>query len=371
MFKKIKWIWQYYRRYPYVLFILLVFTPIQTVFQVTIPQLFGFTIDNLDSSEVPDHFFADLVTSAGAKFGLAPIASYGAAFILLGLIASVLYAFVQCHRAWMNCRMEWLFRQKAFDGITDKGPNFFNKFRTGDMVTRMTDDVAEKLSWFVCSGIFRLYEALLVIVFIVMMMISLDPWLTLWTAGPLPILIVIFFLSSSALDRRYDHLQKRISRFNDVIEACFSGIRVVKAYVREPAQRDKLRKAAEDRREAEIDAVKVTTIVDSMYMYLWQFSMVIVLLIGGYKVITSDLTVGSMATFIYYVVYLIFPMFDVGQFLVKSRQSAVSIDRLVELENMKPMVTDEGDEHCDGNVMGHLTLEDVSFGFPDTERNIM
>ncbi len=72
------------------------------------------------------------------------------------MISALFYSFIQSHRAWMNFRLEWLFRQDAFARTLTKGPDFLNKFRVGDLVTRMTDDVAEKLSWFACSGIFRL-----------------------------------------------------------------------------------------------------------------------------------------------------------------------------------------------------------------------
>ena len=371
MLNKTRWLWQYYRRHLYVLMVLLLITPIQTVFQVAIPQLFGFTVDLLQSGETPQAWLSRLVTGAGEAIGASPVASYGLAFMVLGLAASILYTYMQTHRAWMNIRLEWEFRQEAFDDITAKGPDFFNRFRTGDLVTRMTDDVAEKLSWFACSGIFRLYEAVLMVGFVIVMMISIDPWLTLWTAGPLPLLVYIFFKSSSALDKRYDHLQSRISNFNDVMEACLSGIRVVKSYVREKAQQGKFDHAAEDRRQAEIASVKLTTIIDSLYQYIWQVALVAVLVVGGWMVINSNLSIGNMATFIYYVVYLVFPMFDIGQFLVKSRQSAVSIDRLIELSDHPPMVreTDEASSHPVAE--GSLTLEDVSFTFPGSERSIV
>jgi len=371
MHEKILWLWRYYRRHLYVLAVLILLTPVQAAIGVTIPQLFGFAVDYLNSGEVSDHFLAVWVTDAGGVFGLAPAASYGATFLIIGLVSSGLYAFVQCHRAWMNCRLEWEFRQNSFDGITTKGPDFFNRFRTGDIVTRLTDDVAEKLSWFACSGIFRLYEAILFIAFITLMMLSLDPWLTLWVAGPLPVLVFIFFKSSSALDRRYDHLQTRISRFNDVIEACFSGIRVIKAYVREVAQKRKFKLAAVDRRQAEIGAVKLTAVIESMYQYLWQIALVTVLVIGGYKVIGSGLSIGSLAAFIYYVSWLVYPMFDVGQFLVKSRQSAVSIDRLSAMEKVPLMVSDLGRERLDSNPAGQITFDRVSFAFPGSERHIL
>jgi ATP-binding cassette subfamily B protein len=370
MLDKIRWFWRYYRRYPYVLAVLVLLTPVQTTFQVSIPRIVEFVIDFVKTSTVPDQWAARRLAEIGSGLGLSTVAAYALALVVLGLIASCIYAFVQCHRAWMNLKLEWLFRQEAFNGITAKGPGFFNKFRTGDLVTRLTDDVAEKLSWFACSGIFRLYEASLMVVFTITMMTFIDPWLTLFTVAPLPLLIVIFFKTSSLLDRRYDHLQTRISRFNDVMEACFSGIRVVKAYVKEKAQKAKYDHAVEDRRNAEVAAIKVHAVIDSLYMYIWQFGIIIVLIAGGYMVINADLSLGKLVAFVYYVVWLVFPMFDIGQFLVKSRQSAVSIDRLLELERTPPMVIDRGIRTGDGRIPGELHFERVEFAFDGSRRII-
>lgn len=371
MLDKIKWFWRYYRGFPYVLFVLLALTPVQTMFQVSIPRMIEFTVDYLDTRIVPPDWLATGLNGLGQRFELAPEITFGLGFVVLGLISAILYSFVQSHRAWMNLKLEWLFRQDAFDNITYKGPDFFNRFRTGDLVTRMTDDVAEKLSWFACSGIFRLYEAMLMVTFTITMMITIDPWLTLWAAGPLPVLVVIFFKTSSLLDKRYDHLQSRISKFNDILESCFSGIRVIKAYVREHAQKAKFEDAALDRRSAEISTIKTSGIIDSMYFYIWQLSILIILVAGGYMVMHADLSRGKLGSFIFYTVWLVFPMFDIGQFLVKSRQSAVSINRLVELERVEPLVSDNGDRGGNGVVRGELTFDDVSFGFPGSERKIL
>ncbi|MFH2049562.1 MAG: ABC transporter ATP-binding protein [bacterium] len=370
MLDKIKWFWRYYRNYPGVLAILLILTPIQVALQVTIPRLIGSTINVLETGKAESFWLTDWLGNLAGRFNIDVIFSYGIGFIILGFVSHVLYAYFQSWRAWMNLKLEWLFRQRTFDNITSKGPDFFNKFRSGDLITRMTDDVAEKLSWFACSGIFRLYEATLGVVFIVIMMTTIDPILTLWTAGPLPLLIVIFFISSSLLDKRYDQLQKRISDFNDIMESCFSGIRVVKAYVREKAQMKKFNESARERRKAEISAVKVTSFIDSLYHYIWQFGVVIVLVAGGYRVLYSGLSLGQLATFIYYVTWLVFPMFDIGQFLVKSRQSAVSINRLLELENVPPMVEDNG-AHSNGELKGSIKYDQVMFKFPDSERSII
>ncbi len=371
MLDKLKWLLSYYRGYWYVLAVLVLLTPVRTVFQVSIPRLIEFTVDFVKTSAVPSNAVAVWLAEFGADYGFSTAATYSLSLVILGLCASVLYCFVQCHRAWMNLRLEWAFRQKAFDGITQRGPDFFNKFRTGDLVTRMTDDVAEKLSWFACSGVFRLYEAVLMVIFTIAMMAMIDPILTIWSVAPLPFLILVFFKTSSLLDKRYDHLQKRISRFNDVMEACFSGIRVVKAYVREKAQKAKYDIAVAERRDAEIATVRTQAVIESLYMYIWQFGIIIVLLAGGYFVMNSGLSLGKLIAFVYYVVYLVFPMFDIGQFLVKSRQSAVSIGRLMELEKMEPMVTDGVTASGDGNLSGHIKFDHVTFGFTGLKRNII
>ncbi len=367
----IRWIASFYRPYKGVVAALLILTPIQAALQVLVPRLVGFTIDYQKSGIPSGDSFEQLLLNAGARFDLSPGISFAAGFFVIGFAGFLLYVVFQSIRAWMNVRLEWAFRQDAFDRITSKGPDFFNRFRTGDLVTRMTDDVAMKLSWFACSGIFRLYEALLAITFIVIMMVGIDPMLTLWTAGPLPLLIVIFFRSSSLLDRRYDRLQKQISRVNDLVESCFSGIRVVKAYVREAGQRAKFDDVTESRRRAEIKSVRATTVIDSLYNCIWQFGVVIVLAAGGYNVIHNDFTLGSLAAFIYYVVWLVFPMFDVGQYLVKSRQSAVSIGRLMEIGDVLPMVSDKGTRHVNGHFDRSIRFEGVHFRFPGGERSVI
>ena len=371
MLDKIKWFWQFYKKYVYVLFVLLLLTPLQALFQVSVPRMIGFMVDFVETGQIPSNRVIVWLNNLGTGYGLSTAATFTLTLIALGVIASVLYAFVQSHRAWMNIKLEWLFRQDAFNKITTKGPDFFNKFRTGDLVTRLTDDVAEKLSWFACSGIFRLYEALLMVTFTIIMMVSIDPVLTALTVIPLPLLIFIFFKSATVLDKRYDRLQTRISKLNAIMEACFSGIRVVKAYVKEKAQKSKFDEVVRDRRNAEISAIKATVLVDSLYMYIWQFGIIIVLLAGGYMVINANLSLGKLVTFIYYVIYLIFPMFDIGQFLVKSRQSAVSINRLIELEKVPPMVREKGTLPCNGNIKGQIAFTDVEFGFPDSERKII
>jgi ATP-binding cassette subfamily B protein len=237
----------------------------------------------------------------------------------------------------------------------------------------MTDDVSEqKMAWFACSGIFRAYESLTLIIFSLIMMLSINPTLTAWTAGPLPVLVLVYMKSASLLHRRFDFLQKKISVVNDIMEACFSGIRVIKAYVRQKDQKGRFARAAEDRKKAEISAVRAHTIIESLWMYIWQLGIVIVLLAGGYYVIRGRLTIGEFVAFDSYVLFLIYPMFDVGNFLVRGLRASVSIDRLKELEAYPPMIDPAAASEGTSVVpKGHVKFEDVAFGFSDRDVNIL
>jgi ATP-binding cassette subfamily B multidrug efflux pump len=372
MLKYLKWFWRYYRNHKQALFTLLTLSFVTSAFLVVRPILLKNIFDILESGATKPTrlaFLSDFID----YLGQGQVANYAVMLVLFGLAGFVVRSVLVGHRAYMNIALEWEFRQRAFTNITDKGPDFFSKFKTGDLVTRLTDDVSEgKLAWFACSGIFRCYESLTLILFSLIMMVSIHPMLTLWTAGPMPVLVLIYMRSSALLDRRFDFLQKKISAVNDAMEACFSGIRVVKAYVREEDQKRRFADAAEERRKAEVAAVKTHTIIESLWMYVWQLGIVIVLLAGGFYVINGTLSIGEFIAFDSFVMFLIYPMFDVGNFLVKGRRAAVSVRRLMELEEHPPMVDPEDAARgVSGVPRGRVEFDGVTFRFPAQERDIL
>jgi ATP-binding cassette subfamily B protein len=372
MLRYVKWFWGYYRNHKRPLTVLLAVSLVVSFLHVLQPLMLKNIVDLLQSGETK-HIKLPYIGRMLEQLGKDRIGNYVIMLVSFGLAAFIIRTILIGHRAYMNIRLEWEFRQRAFEGVTEKGPDFFNRFSTGDLVTRMTDDVSEwKLAWFACSGIFRFYESLTLIAFSLVMMLSINPALTAWTAGPLPILILIYTKSASVLNRRFDFLQKMISVVNDTMEACFSGMRVIKAYAREDDQRERFARAAEDRKSAEVAAVKTHTIIESLWMYVWQVGIVIVLLAGGYYVIRGRLSIGEFIAFDSYILLLIYPMFDAGNFLVRGLRATVSVKRLIELEEHEPMI----DPVAAGRGImrepaGRIEFKNVSFGFPGHDKEIL
>jgi ATP-binding cassette subfamily B protein len=310
-------------------------------------------------------FMRAVIDAVQEKAGMEVVSRNVLILFFLGVTNFVVYSIMQGTRAWMNIRFERDVRQRVFAHLIRLGRSFFQKYRTGDIVTRLTDDISTemKLSWFICSGVFRTVEALCIIILGLVVMIRLNPLLTLAAVGPLPVLIVIFMWTSSAVQSRYERLQQRISDVNDHMEACFSGIRVVKAYRRENAQRSGFHQVIDRRKKAEIDAVKVGTIIESMYGYIWQFGVIIVLLVGGKMVMDGSLSIGTLVAFDAYVFLLVFPMYDLGSFFVQGKRAGVSIRRLVEMEDVKPEVSEAGEPRAVPATLGALRFENVSLSF--------
>ncbi len=256
----------------------------------------------------------------------------------VGILHFFIYAVMQYRRALLNMRFEFGVRLRAFEYVLRLGPLFFSKFRTGDVVTRLNDDVTEKISWFLCSGVFRVVEAALLILFGVAMMLVINPALTFYTATPLPILVALFVVTGDRLHQRYEAVQQSISELNDSLESCFSGIRVIKAFAVEENQQRLVEHTIEEQRRAEIKAVRWQTVIDSLYGNIWQLAIVAVLLAGGMMVIAGDVTLGDLIAFDTYVLMLVWPMFDIGQFFVRGKLCAVSIDRVAEVERFPPEV---------------------------------
>lgn len=367
--QRLRWIlghWAVYRgKVPLILFLTLA----NAVVLVAYPYLLKRIIDGVQGALTPGFLWRQV-----------------AVLFALGVLHFFIYAALQYIRATTNMRFEYGIRLRAFEHVLRMGPQFFSRFRTGDVVTRLNDDVGEKISWFLCSGVFRVIEAGVLILFGLGMMLLINPLLTLYTAAPLPVLVALFVISGHRLHLRYEVVQKSISELNDSLESCFSGIRVIKAFGVEEGQRRLVEETIEQQRQAEIQAVRWQTIMDSLYGNIWQLAIVAVLLAGGMMVIRGEVTLGDLLAFDTYVLMLVFPMFDIGQFFVRGKLCAVSVDRVAEVESVEPEVIvsempapiarhilspplkEEALEFEDMKTLG-VRFENVSYRYPASETN--
>ena len=205
-----RWWWLVWKDSPFALTLILTFSFASAGLLAGFPWLWQYAIESLEGSP------SEVREVAGWMLAVA-------------VCQWLLYMVLQGTRTVMNARLQWRARGRVFDHLTELDPSFYRRWRTGDLVTRLYDDAGEKISWFLCSGVFRAYEAALILCTCLGAMLWLDWRLTLWVTLPLPVLLVAQALAQNALGRRYLAVQRSISSINDQLATTFEGIRVVQA----------------------------------------------------------------------------------------------------------------------------------------------
>lgn len=278
-------------------------------------------------------FLVDDARAEGSPARLREVAGWMGA---VGAAQLVVYICLQSLRSIVNVAITRRVRQNIFEHLATLEPGFYERWRTGDLVTRLTNDAGEKISWFLCSGVFRSLEALLIVVACLASALVIAPKVALWMVLPLPLLIVAQALAQGTLGRRYAAVQSAISGINDELSATFGGIRIVQAAALQDSARSRFVRQAEAQQTAEVRTAAVQHVVHLMYGYGWQTAIVSLLLAGGHQVMAGTITLGQFVTLEGLVMSMVWPMFDFGTFVSRYKQAGVALGRLQELADEVP-----------------------------------
>lgn len=284
--------------------------------------------------------------------------------LLLGFI-KFLTGFYPMLRARMNLIFEQEIREAYFSRLLRKSHHFFARFRTGDLVTRFTEDIASypKISWFACSGFFRAFDALSVVSCCIIMMLWLNWQLALIALLPLPLALFMYLQVSSRMSAAYRQNQKAVSETNNHLEACFSGIRILQAYNATQRESERFEQVLQKRMDVEMDVVRLSGRLHIFFEFVGQFAQMIVVLAGGLFVIQNRLSLGEYYAFFTYLGIVVYPMLDIPNLFVTSRQAFVCVDRLEEVKNFdEPVVKFTKEPLLD--QIDSIEFRHVDFSFP-------
>ncbi|HRT60718.1 MAG TPA: ABC transporter ATP-binding protein [Candidatus Syntrophosphaera sp.] len=356
MNKHVRWIVNKWMTQKWFLLIMLLFTLGSSAVAIAHPIVFGRLIDLLKGILASPDKYPEPMAEVNRII-----------WIMLGLgAAQLVTGFYPAVRGWVNIRFENMLRMFYFKFILGKDFRFFQKFRTGDVVTRLTDDLTDysKISWFMCSGIFRAVNSFSLIMFTLAVMFSISPKLTLLSIAPLPLMMVVFYFTSDKLYRNFELNQQAISEINSQLEMSFSGIRIVKAFVSEEKYNRFFDLALARRFKTEMGVVKLNAVLSLIYQYIDYFAQIGVIIFGGYMAVKGRISVGTFYMFYTYLSMMIYPLLDLPQLFVSGKQAFVNIDRLEEMKDY-PSFYDQWKGQAKPEEFEELRFEDVSFTYPD------
>jgi ABC-type multidrug transport system fused ATPase/permease subunit len=349
------WIWSYWQPHRGFLVFLFIFTLVSSAVTVAYPMVFKLVLDHL-------------ATAAKETGGKIPEAAVRRVLLFLGAIAvgRFVAGFYPSFRAWMNLKIDVDVREAVFRRILHKDFRFFHKFATGDMTTRLMDDISEypKIAWFSCSGIFRAVDAASRLVFCVAAMLLLNWRLTVLSLLPLPVMMYVIYRVRARLTEAGEAQQKAISTTNEMLEKTFSGIRIVKAFGAEPGQTRALGRILDNRIGVQYRLQRLWATITTFDTVASRIGQLVVLAVGGALAVRGEVTVGTLYAFFIYLDMLVQPMWDLPNLVVTSRQAFVSIDREEELIRF-PVEVEHRGEGASLPGLETLAFEGVGFVFEE------
>ncbi|MCF7920346.1 MAG: ABC transporter ATP-binding protein/permease [Candidatus Cloacimonetes bacterium] len=357
MRRYLNWILKEWKQQKSFIFIMVLLTMVSAMVSIAYPYMFKIIIDKL--KELTDN--ADRYAEPMKEI-------YRILWLLLAIgVGQLIAGIYPAIRAMVNYRFEFALRTRYFRYISEKDCLFFNKFRTGDLVTRLTNDISDfpKIGWFLCSGIFRAFNSFVSIVFMLFAMFKLNSLLTWYSLVPIPVMLLVFYFVNKTLGERYQRNQQAISRINDQLELSFSAIRIIKAFACEDKYNRFFDQALEQRRQTEIKLIQLNATMMLIWEYISYFAQISIIVFGGMMAVKGTISIGTFMAFYSYLGMMIYPLLDLPQLFVAGRQAFVNIDRLEEIKDFPTTLNRfQGQEKIEGKLR-EIRLENLSYGYQE------
>jgi ATP-binding cassette subfamily B protein len=267
------------------------------------------------------------------------LAGYGALLLVIGLVGAV-FQFLQRRILIGASRdIEYDMRNDFFAHLETLPLAYFQAHRTGDLMSRATNDL-NAVRMMIGPSIMYSANTLLTFAVALSLMLSIDPWLTLWSLVPLPFVSVSVKYFGSAIHKRFEQIQAQLSEVSAVAQEALSGVRVVRAYRQEAAEMARFHASnteylARNRRLIVLQGF----FFPSMSFFLGLGALVVIWL-GGREVIGGRITVGQFVAFNAYLTMLSWPMIAFGWVTNMLQRGMASWKRMLEVLETEPAIAD-------------------------------
>ncbi len=344
----------------------LVYSVISAVFAVMTPSLVREAVDTIPRMVALSRLYGGtpVVPDLFSLFTLSFAANAGVIF-LLSLIGGVFLFLVRQTVVVASRHIEYDLRNRLYDHIQKLPRGFFQRYSTGDVITRSTSDI-EQVRRYVGPALMYVVRAVVVVVVALIAMLIISPELTLWALLPMPLLAIAIFFMSRMIHSRSDAVQKQYASLTSRVQEVLSGIRVVKAYSREAYEAAAFERESDAYRRRNLSLARVDAGFFPAFILLIGLSIILVVWIGGAQVVAGRITIGNVAEFMIYVTMMTWPVASFGYVITMVQRANVSADRLFEVLDTRPSIADsELTDPSVSELSGSISFEGVGFTYDD------
>jgi ATP-binding cassette subfamily B multidrug efflux pump len=230
-------------------------------------------------------------------------------------------------------------------------------------MARISEDVS-KVRMYLGPAIMYGINVSILFSFVIYSMFRVNSTLALYSLLPLPFLSLSIYYVSSIINKRSDLIQKQISKLSSISQEVYSGIRVIKSYVKENKFQHYFDYQSEDFKNKSLDLARVNALFHPLMILLVSLSTLLTIYIGGVLVAKGEITTGNIAEFVIYINMLTWPITSVGWIASIIQQAEASQKRINEMLRVSPEITNPVKESVD--LKGEIEFRNVSFVYPDT-----
>ncbi|MGP4082356.1 ABC transporter ATP-binding protein [Pseudalkalibacillus sp. R45] len=245
-------------------------------------------------------------------------------------------------------------------------PTFYEKYRTGDLMARATNDL-KAISMTAGFGILTLIDSTFFLITILFVMGFMISWkLTLAALLPLPIMAILMNRYGKMMHKRFTTAQDSFGELNDQVLESVSGVRVIRAYVQEKADHKRFENLADDVYKKNVSVARVDSLFEPTIKVLVGVSYLIGLGYGAYLVFHKTITLGELVSFNVYLGMLIWPMFAIGELINIMQRGNASLDRVNNTLDYEPDVKD-GEKISAISEASEIKFKNVTFRYPSSQ----
>ena len=315
-----------------------------TGFYLATPWVMKFAVDSLNESVTQDKFLF-----------------YGGLIVGLAVLQGVFRFLMRWLMIGVSRRIEYRLRGDVFEHLERLGLSFFQANRTGDLMSRTTNDLSN-VRMLLGPGIMYSANTILITTFTIILMISIDWKLTIVALIPLPFVSYGVRQFGRRIHRLSEESQSRLANLSARVQESLSGIRVVKVFVQEEHEKDEFDRLNRHLKDKNMDLIRVTSLFFPTMQFTIGFSTVIVLWFGGRQVVQGAISMGDFVAFTVYLGMLAFPMIAMGWVVNLLERGRASMQRLNYILDTEPDIVD-GPDALDLDVAGEIEFRNLNFAY--------
>ena len=355
-----KYINKYYFKYLYILLLGLLSLAAVDYAQLLIPELYKYIINGIGNGfntingvDVPFNF--DFVLDK----------------ICLPMIIVIL-VIVTGRFLWRICffgagaKVEEDLRLRMFDRCKNLSASYYQKNKVGNLMSLFTNDletVQDCFGW----GVMMLCDALFLGGMSFYKMVALKPLLALFSLIPLACMLVAATVIGNYMEKKWETRQEAFSQLSDFSQENFSGIAVIKAFVKEGKELSAFKKLNKHNEDVNVEFVKASTILNIAITLFIESVVCVILGYGGYLVFAGSFNAGELMEFIGYFNAIIWPVMAISELIGMKSRGQASLRRISELLSASQDVKDRDGAKPLGNARGEIEFKNLTFAYPDSE----